>query len=199
MTPETANDVLSFWFGDEHPPSERYQKRWFGGGEALDRDITNRFGELHAQLSNGLSPSALTDPHQLLSAIIVIDQFGRNIYRRSALAFSWDQLAQQWAQYGLQNGYFENLSAYYQAFAAMPLMHSEDLSLHQQAIRFYTQLKKSQPDTDTIITGFYSSALQHHDIIAQFGRYPHRNAVLGRESTPAEIAYLNDGAKRFGQ
>ena len=199
MNAQTAGEVLRFWFGEAIPPAAEFRKQWFQGGPALDANIKARFGDFHAQLRSGLSDAAMADPLILLSAIIVIDQFSRNMFRQSAQAFAWDALAQNWALHGLHNGLFAQLSAIQQAFAVMPLMHSEDILMHQQVVAFFAALCEQQPETDTIITGFYSSARQHHDIIAQFGRYPHRNAVLGRESTVAEMAYLNDGAKRFGQ
>ncbi len=199
MTPDNVSAVLTYWFGEQDPPTEVYRKRWFTGGEIVDTEIKTRFADLHAAVSKGRPESDFANAQTLLAAIIVIDQFSRNLYRGSAQAFAWDTMAQQWSLSGWEQGIFTSLTASQQAFAMMPLMHSEALTLHERGLAILEALNNIQPETDTIITGFYSSAQEHHDIIAQFGRFPHRNKVLGRESTIAEVAYLNDGAKRFGQ
>ena len=199
MISQQREAILQYWFGDQEPPADAVRKRWFSGGDEVDADIKARFSAVHTQIREGLAEQVLANPESRLAGIIVIDQFSRNLYRGSAQAFAWDSLAQQWALFGWDNHLFDSLSPCQQAFSAMPLMHSEDLTLHRRSLAIFQEINSRLPDTDTIITGFYSSAMQHHDIIAQFGRYPHRNSVLGRESTTAERAYLTDGAKRFGQ
>lgn len=190
--------VLDFWFGPDEPPSEPFRKRWFSGGAELDREIESEFGDLHELVRGGL-PSDWQDARGKLAAIILIDQFSRNIFRGNARAFEWDALAQDWASEGWTNGLFHSLSPAYQAFAIMPLVHSESLELHDLASKYFDHAIAQAKGADTMLTGFLSSAKEHRAIIQAFGRYPHRNAVLGRTPTAAEEAYLNDGAKRFGQ
>lgn len=190
--------VLDYWFGSEQPPSKATTRRWFSGGAETDREIEQRFSQLHERLSQGYPEAWPQTGEALLAAIIVIDQFSRNLYRGQANAFSWDELAVQWSQQGWRSGLFERLSLAQQGFSLLPLVHSESLTLHEKAITELSRLQQ-QAGNDTIITGFLSSALTHRDIIQSFGRYPHRNKVLGRESTAAEKSYLADGAQRFGQ
>ena len=174
-------------------------QRWFGSSEQTDTEIRQKFLVAHSKLTADNLPFDETNSSQRLAAIIMIDQFSRNLYRKSATAFAWDHLAVQWAQEGWKLGQFDKLSPAQQGFSLLPLIHSEKLSLHDEAIEKLVQINESNTAMDTIITAFYSFALSHRDIIARFGRYPHRNGVLNRTPTDAELAYMNNGAKRFGQ
>jgi uncharacterized protein (DUF924 family) len=192
-------DVLDYWFGQQEPPIEEIRKKWFTGGDSIDADIRHRFETLHNSLTGGL-PSEWTDnPRTILAAIIVIDQFSRNLYRRKAEAFQWDHLAVEWSKQSWEKHLFSDLPDSHKAFSLMPLVHSESLELHELALGYFGDLILENPNTDTILTGFFSSAKEHHDIIVEYGRYPHRNEVLNRPSTTAEIDYLNAKARRFGQ
>lgn len=191
--------VLDYWFGAQVPPDEARQKRWFRSSQATDRDIEQQFAQTHTRLRQGYPDDWPDAAKARLAAIIVIDQFSRNLFRGEATAFAWDHLATDWSLQGLERGQFDHLREAEQGFAALPLVHSESLALHDRALSFLTSVQALSTDTDGIITGFLSSAHEHRDIIARFGRYPHRNAVLNRTSTPEESAYLAEGAKRFGQ
>ncbi|TCS43968.1 DUF924 family protein [Reinekea marinisedimentorum] len=193
------NEVLDYWFNDQSLTQKQRTQRWFDSNEETDAEIRQKFLIAHSQLTTGSIHFDETSGEQRLAAIVLIDQFSRNLYRKSATAFAWDHLAVKWAQEGWKLSQFDNLSAVEKGFSLMPLVHSEDIALHDDAIERLTELKKAATAMDTIITGFHSSALEHRDIIVQFGRYPHRNEVLNRPSTEAELAYLNKGAKRFGQ
>jgi len=193
------SEVLDYWFGPNEPPESSYRKRWFSGGAAIDTEIEGKFSTLHEQITSGQHSSWQSNAEGLVAAIIVVDQFSRNLYRNSPKAFEWDDLAIKWSLNGWESGLFDTLSISYQAFTILPLVHSEDLQLHKKAMELLNSVKSITPKSDTIITGFYSSAVEHHDIIVRFGRYPHRNAVLGRASTELEQHYLQAGAKRFGQ
>lgn len=192
-------DVLEYWFNDQSLTHKQREQRWFANNEQTDAEIRQKFLVAHSQLTTGTIAFDENDGRQRLAAIILIDQFSRNLYRKTGTAFAWDHLAVKWSQEGWQRGQFDNLSSDEKGFSLLPLLHSEDIDLHDEAIDRLTELKRSSTAMDTIITGFHSSALEHRDIIAQFGRYPHRNEVLNRPSTEAELAYLNNGAKRFGQ
>jgi uncharacterized protein (DUF924 family) len=198
---ESWEAVLTYWFGEEEQeePPKSLLKRWFAGGEEVDKEIKNQFDALHQELRSGLPKPWKGNAKATLAAIIVIDQFSRNLFRRSGEAFTWDPLACDWSLSGWESGLFNTLTPTQQAFSLMPLMHSENLSNHIACMSHFEQLLAANPSSDTILTGFCSSAQEHHDIIAMFGRYPHRNSVLNRSSTPAEAEYLQNGAKRFGQ
>lgn len=197
--PNAWQAVLDFWFGPDNQPSQEAIKRWFSGGKEIDSLIRTHFLPIHTKLTNGSADFSPTSPEETLAAIIVIDQFSRNLYRNSPDAFKWDSLAIEWSLQGWSSGLFSQLPVSHQAFSIMPLVHSEDIELHEKALTLFTQLNTKPSNPDTILTGFYSSALEHHDIIKRFGRYPHRNKTLGRASTDAETNYLNTGANRFGQ
>ncbi len=191
--------ILDFWFGDQEPPETAYQKRWFTGGEETDRQIEARFGELHQRAVEGELNPWLEHPHGRLALIILIDQFSRNLYRRSANAFAWDSLAQQWALEALENGHLNELALSGRMFCLMPLMHAEDLGLHDRLLANIDQLQTEFDQEADFLRGFRSAAEDHREIIAQFGRYPHRNASLDRPSTDDEVAYLAESRNRFGQ
>ncbi len=191
-------NVLEYWFGSADPPSELYRTRWFAGGLETDTEISERFADLHSELSGGFPQNWPQTGEAILAAIIVIDQFSRNLYRGSAKAFGWDHLSLSWALEGWGNDRFTGLTACQQAFSLLPLIHSESIDHHDLVIPRLEKLS-SGADQDSILTGFLSSAQEHRVIIQQFGRYPHRNAILNRTSTAAELEYLNAGGNRFGQ
>ncbi|MCH8530085.1 MAG: DUF924 domain-containing protein [Saccharospirillum sp.] len=191
--------VLDFWFGDQEPPEAAYQKRWFTGGEELDRIICERFKTQHQRAVEGELQAWLSHPQGRLAKIILVDQFSRNIYRGEAAAFAWDSLACQWSEDALKNGHLDALSASGRMFCLMPLMHSEHEDHHHLLDREAQQLLKRFPDQEAFLESFVQAAQQHREIIVRFGRYPHRNAVLGRESTAEEADYLAGDAARFGQ
>jgi uncharacterized protein (DUF924 family) len=199
VSEQVWQEVLDFWFGDEEPPADAYRKRWFSGTDELDIEIHKRFEPLHISLRKGIPTDWRTNPLATLAAIIVIDQFSRNLYRRSAQAFEWDSLAVSWSKAGWDSRLFSDLPDTQKAFSLMPLVHSESLEYHQLAKKHFDSSILESTNTDTILTAFSSSAEEHHDIIAKYGRYPHRNEVLKRPSTLAEIDYLNAKGRRFGQ
>lgn len=175
--------VLDFWFG------ELTQKDWFSGGEEIDNNIRDRFADLHAELTKGVPPEAKTDPDAALAALIVFDQFSRNIHRKQPGAFASDTLALDIARNALEQGFEAHIPEERRTFLYMPFMHSEVLSDQERCVDLFKQ------------TGNENSikyAVEHRDIIARFGRFPHRNRALGRDSTPDEIAFLK-GHEGFGQ
>lgn len=191
--------VIDYWFGAEDPPPPSYLKRWFSGGDAADKEIQTKFKSTHDAVISGDCEHWLADPIGRLAAIIVIDQFSRNLFRGKADAFAWDHLAQHWSIVGWQEKLFESLTPSQKMFAAMPLVHSENLLSQDYALAISERALENAAQPNEILSSFHSSVHEHRDIILQFGRYPHRNDVLGRTSTRAEGKYLAAGAKRFGQ
>lgn len=191
--------IIDYWFGTDDPPSQSYFKLWFSGGDAADKNIHDKFKSAHAAVVAGEHKHWLDDPLGRLASIITIDQFSRNLYRAQAEAFAWDHLALKWAIEGWQNRVFEPLTMSQKMFAAMPLVHSENLLSQDYALEICERLRSKSEPSNEMLSSFYSSIQEHRDIIVQFGRYPHRNDVLGRIPTRAEVNYLTSGAKRFGQ
>ena len=208
MTPPPATpfDVVDFWLDDGWArgwPSQDQGKRWFSGGPALDADITTRFGPLVAHaLAEGLQQwahSAQASSHSRLALVLVLDQFTRNVYRSSARAFSGDARAQALVQHTLASGADRSLPWVARVFTYMPLMHAENLALQDECVARFAQLTQDVPPALTErLTSHLDFARKHQQIIARFGRFPYRNAVLGRTNTPEETDFLVNGP-RFGQ
>ena len=202
MTPITHQVVLDFWFGDglqQGWPSDDRGKLWWGGGKALDTTIDSQFGPLvRSAVAGGLSEWE-SDPLQRLALIILLDQFTRNVFRGHADAFSGDarsqRLVRQWLDLNLDHA----MAPVARAFSYMPLMHAENLAHQDECVRRFTQLQAdAPPGFKHHIDAHLKSAVEHRDIIVRFGRFPHRNQVLGRTPTEAETAFLTNGP-RFGQ
>ncbi|MDN7127211.1 DUF924 domain-containing protein [Pseudidiomarina sp. 1APR75-33.1] len=177
-----AATVLDFWF------SELSAKDWFSKNDQLDKRIANRFGEVLAAAKEGECWQWRESARGRLAEIIVLDQFSRNIYRDSPRAFAQDPMALVLAQEAVAKGVDRELKATEKAFLYMPYMHSESLVIHEQALRLY-----KQPGLENN----YDFEVKHLDILKRFGRYPHRNAALGRTSSAAEQEFLEQPDSSF--
>ena len=178
----TAQDVLDFWFG-ALPLTQRAE--WFKKDPAFDDTIRRRFGALvETALAQGLPWNAT--PHDRLAQLIVLDQFPRNLFRGDARAFAGDARALQLALGLVDDGSHLALHPLQRWFAYLPLEHAEDLALQDRCVALCAALAADAPGFD----GALDYARRHRDVIAQFGRFPHRNAALGRASTADEAAYL---------
>ncbi len=196
------DDVLTFWFGDALTsdwPAQDRSALWFGGGAALDATITQRFGPLvDTALDGGLRHWESPMPARL-ALVIVLDQLARNVHRGQARAFDGDGRAQRLVLQSLALAQDTELHRMGRLFFYMPLMHAESVALQYECVaRLEALAHGSPPEVHEALQGNLRSARQHRDIVEQFGRFPHRNAALGRTSTPAEAAFLQDGP-RFGQ
>jgi uncharacterized protein (DUF924 family) len=176
-----AKDVLAFWF-DELTPED-----WFTTKPETDEKIRTRFGALHAALTAALPDAAWTDPEAALAAILVFDQFPRNIFRGTGEAFATDSLAAELARKAVDHGFDQTVPVSRRMFYYMPFMHSEVLADQERCIQLF-----AAAGSDT------KYAVEHRDIIAKYGRFPHRNRALGRTSTTAEQTFLGEH-KGFGQ
>jgi uncharacterized protein (DUF924 family) len=179
-----ASEVLGFWFG-EGAEYGVAQKRWFEKDPAFDAEVRRRFLALHAQLAG--NAEWLDSPPECLARIIVLDQFPRNMFRGTPQAFATDGLALAAARHALGAGYERDWIRVEKIFAYLPFEHSEALSDQQRACELMRPLGEEQ----------YDYALRHKAIIERFGRFPHRNAVLGRASTPEEIEFLKQPGSGF--
>ncbi|MEZ9139238.1 MULTISPECIES: DUF924 family protein [unclassified Shewanella] len=174
--------VISFWFDDID------KSMWFKKDNEFDRIIMSKFARLHSQAMTGELYEWRKQPQGRLAEIIVLDQFSRNMYRDSAKAFASDTLALVLAQEAVAQGQDKLLTTTERSFLYMPYMHSESEVIHQQALVLFNQ--------DGLESN-YQFEKKHFDIIKQYGRYPHRNSILGRESTAAEIAFLTQPGSSF--
>jgi uncharacterized protein (DUF924 family) len=184
MTPlASAQDVLRFWFHETDP------SRWFTQDPVFDALIRERFADLHAAAHRCELFAWRATPEGRLAEVIVLDQFSRNLFRGQAEAFASDALALVLAQEAVHRGDDQRLAeASQKAFLYMPCMHSESALIHQEALKLF-----AQPGLEDNLR--YEE--MHWRIIERFGRYPHRNAVLGRASTPEEIAFLKEPNSSF--
>lgn len=181
----TAQDVLKFWFD---PVNQAY---WFARNDAFDEQVHANFGvALHAARAGELEHWADT-PTGWLALLILLDQFSRNCYRNDPRAFAADAHAQRLALAGMARGHDAALELHQRVFAYLPLEHSEDLLLQQRVVGLFAALcDQAEPSERALFDDYLGYAQRHHDVIARFGRFPHRNAVLGRTNTPEENEYL---------
>lgn len=199
--PAGARAVLEFWFGrldDRGMPAADRMKRWFESDPALDAEIRERFGDLLervAQLDDWKATARGT-----LALVILADQFSRNVYRGNARAFDRDPLACSVAMDAIDRGLDRDLLPIERVFLYMPLEHAENLAVQERSVRcFHALADEVSEELADRFRYFASFADRHRDVIARFGRFPHRNAVLGRASTVEEAEYLANDAPTWGQ
>ena len=186
-----ALEVLHFWFG-EGGEYGKLHKRWFEKNSAFDAAVTERFGSLQEEMLAGKHRDWLEEPRSCLARIIVLDQFPRHIHRGTARAFSSDALALEAAKHLVGKGWDRELLSVERMFAYLPFEHSESLEDQEQACALCKGLLAFPEVADT-----HRYALAHRDIIRRFGRFPHRNAALGRTNSPEEIEFLKQPGAGF--
>jgi uncharacterized protein (DUF924 family) len=184
MSDHRADEVLRFWFG-EGAERGKAHKRWFEKNATFDAEIRSRFLPLYEELAR--RNDWLSSSNYCLARIVVLDQFPRNMFRGTARAFAADPLALAAAKHALAKGYDRDLLDVERQFVYLPFEHSEGLADQQRAC----ELMKPLGDD------LYDWALRHQRIIARFGRFPHRNEILGRVSTPEEIEFLKQPGSGF--
>ena len=189
-----AQDVLDFWFlPPDNPDYGQSRVEWFRKDEAFDAHIRARFGALiDAAIEGGLRAWEAT-PHGALARLIVLDQLTRNVYRGTPRAFAGDAQALALAVALTQAGQDRLLPPMLRAFAYLPFEHAEDLAMQACAVELFQLLSQAQPGFD----GMLDYAQRHQEVIARFGRFPHRNAMLGRPSTPEEVEFLRQPGSSF--
>jgi uncharacterized protein (DUF924 family) len=186
----TAQNVLSFWFDPAHEAS------WFERSEAFDTAIRERFGKLHAYAARGELDDWSLEPAGWLALLIVLDQFSRNLYRDDPRAFDGDPKAQRIALDGIDRGFDEALPPERRVFAYLPLEHAEHPALQLRCVELFGRLSDSYPG-HAPYANYLDYARRHQAVIARFGRFPHRNAALGRASSPEETHYLTQPGAGF--
>jgi len=201
--------VLLFWLGPRPYTAAQVAQRsrlWFGNAAApeltaqADELIAERFGALLAAAERGELGAWESGPRRRLALILLLDQFPRNVYRGSARAFAQDGKALSLAVSGMQLGADAALDPLERLFFYMPLMHAESLPVQEESMAAFRRLLDEAPEAlHTYFEGSLRYAQQHRDLIERFGRFPYRNALVGRTSTEAESEWLAGGGERFGQ
>jgi uncharacterized protein (DUF924 family) len=186
-----AGEVLDYWFG---APGEAehgaHREMWFRGGPEIDAEIAERFGALYEQAATGAFDHWRDEARACLALILVLDQFPRNMFRGTARAFATDGKAAGLARHAVERGHDRGLGLDSQQFYYLPLQHGEDLADQRRQVELFRAGAENERKEEHV--GF---AVQHLEIIERFGRFPHRNAILGRESTPDELQFLEDGGE----
>lgn len=187
MTPDPAalESLLSFWFGPldaDGLADAAHQRRWFMKDAAFDATLRRDFGALHAQVAALPEAELPLAPRARLACVITLDQLSRNLLRDTPDMFAHDPKALAWARRAVDAGDDTRVAAAERPFFYLPFMHSETLADQVRCVALYAALPEPGNTLDY--------ARRHHDIVARFGRFPHRNALLGRDSTPEETAFL---------
>ncbi len=206
MSPDVAHALVHHWFDtwtdDEAlPDGDRCMGLWWSKNEAVDQDLRERFGVAHfAEAAELEAPDLLTDPVRAVARVLLLDQVPRNIFRGTCHMFATDRLAQATtARIVADEAFFGALPRIHRYFVLMPWMHSEEPSTHDRAVVAFTAL--AQDGSSCPRAGVYEMArdyeMKHQAIVDRFGRYPHRNGLMGRVSTAAEVAFLSEPGSSF--
>jgi uncharacterized protein (DUF924 family) len=195
------DEVLSFWFGELDElgqADEDHKKRWFTKDPAFDEEIRRRFGALHGAVAGGEREEWLEAPRGRLAYVIVLDQFSRNMFRDTGEMFAWDGRARDVAVEGIDAGLDRELGVAERGFLYMPLMHSEALEDQERCVALFAAWQGEAPPEAKEWVGYsLKFAEAHRDIVARFGRFPHRNAALGRASSDEELEFLKQPGSSF--
>ncbi len=181
---DTKQEVLNFWFEETKP------QQWFQKSEAFDKHIKDRFETAYKMATEDLCTDWAKDAHGALALIIVLDQFPRNMFRDTPLAFATDHKALLIAKEAVHKGFDQILEPMKRRFIYLPFEHSENIEDQRQSVDFFKSMKEEDP------VG-YDYAVKHMEVIEKFGRFPHRNKILGRRSTQEEIEFLNHSESSF--
>ncbi len=203
-TDETRqNAVLEYWFGDlkeGEAPTDEVIAKWWGKDQKTDDYIRENFGRDLEEAARGELSHWEETPRGTLALVIVLDQFSRNVYRDDPRAFAGDKLALEIAGRGISKGFDMGLHPVMRVFFYMPFMHSEDMAMQERSLELFRGLEdefSQVPDVSEMLSSNRDFAERHYNIVKRFGRYPHRNAILGRESTPEEIEFLKEPGSSF--
>lgn len=188
--------VLEYWLGAEQPSDASALARktlWFTKSEETDEEIRTRFGALLIEALAGRLQEEAGTPLGWLAILILLDQFTRNAYRNTPKAFAGDRLALQLAQQGIDQGFDSDpqIPPVARIFAYLPLEHAEDRAMQAHSVLAFDELaENASPATQEFFAGTLDYARRHQAVVEQFGRFPHRNSILGRNSTAEELVYL---------
>ncbi len=186
-----AEEVLNFWFGREGEPGYgEFREAWFRKDPEFDREIRDRFEALYEAGAAGDLDDWKAEARSCLALVILLDQFPRNMFRGDPKSYATDRKAQETAEYAVDHALDRELPEFQRTFLYMPFMHSEDLEHQRRSVELFRRLGGSGSDST-------SYAARHMEIIERFGRFPHRNEVLGRQTTPEEAEFLTQPGSSF--
>ncbi|MBT8494746.1 MAG: DUF924 domain-containing protein [Deltaproteobacteria bacterium] len=195
------SDVLDFWFGDldeSGSADAEHSKQWFKKDPEFDAEIRTRFESSYQAIASGEREDWLSKPEGALAYVIVLDQFSRNMYRDSAQMYAADDRALTAARQAITAGFDAQLPSDQRVFLYMPLMHAEDREAQAECVSHMEKLvAELGADPDSRAAANLKYARWHQDVVDRFGRFPHRNPILGREHTPEEQSYLDEGGHSF--
>lgn len=197
-----AAEIIDYWFGrveETVMPTSNRNRIWFNGGRVVDDEIKEKFGDDFDKAVLGEYDHWDATPRGSLALVIILDQFSRNIHRDTPMAFTQDQKALDVCVRGIERQFDHAISLIERAFYYMPFMHSESIDMQQTSMRAYKMLVDlSFPEARPTFENFFEYAVKHFEIIEKYGRYPYRNTILGRESTPEEVEYIEKFGNPFG-
>jgi uncharacterized protein (DUF924 family) len=191
--PSRAGEVLDFWFGREGEPGYgEFREAWFRKDPAFDADVTERFAALYEEAVAGGLDGWRDDARSCLALVIVLDQFPRNMFRGDGRTHAADGVALESSKYALEHALDRELPAFQKMFLYMPFMHSENREDQRRSVELF-QLLADEPGAPDVT----SYAVGHREIVERFGRFPHRNGILDRETTPEEAEFLKTEGSSF--
>lgn len=191
--PSEADEVLSFWFGREDEPGYgEFREAWFRKDEGFDREVRERFGPLYERAASGELDGWRDDARSCLALVICLDQLPRNMFRGDGRTHATDAKARDTARHAVERALDRELPPFQRMFVYMPFMHSEDLEDQRRSVELFGRLAEEQGAPDVT-----SYARGHMEIVERFGRFPHRNEILGRQTMPEEAEFLEGPDSSF--
>ena len=203
MNADVIADIVSFWLGDSRDSPDRALDRhggWYAGGPAVDEEIRDRFGELVPRACARELRGWRDTPDGALALVLLLDQFTRNLYRGTVDAYAGDACAFEIVNHAIDRGLDRGLHPVARIWLYHPFHHSEDVAEQDRGLGLLRALRQhAEPAWHAYVERSIEGWTRHRDIVARFGRFPHRNAVLGRDSTTEELAHLAADGESFGQ
>ena len=191
--PSNPAEVLLFWFGREGEPGYgEFREEWFRKDEAFDREVADRFGDLYERAAAGELDNWREEAESCLALVIVLDQFPRNMVRGDARTHATDDKAPATAKHAVERALDRELPGFQKIFLYMPFMHAERVEDQRRSVELFEGLAAEPGGPDV-----REYAVGHRDIVERFGRFPHRNATLGRETTPEEAEFLTQPGSSY--
>jgi uncharacterized protein (DUF924 family) len=191
--PSRAGEVLNFWFGREGDPEYgQFRDEWFRKDPEFDATVTEKFADLYEEAAAGELDGWRDTAESCLALVIVLDQFPRNMFRGDGRTHAEDGRALGASKYAVEHALDRELPAFQRMFLYMPFMHSESVEDQRRSVELFERLAGEEGAPDVV-----SYAVAHKDIVERFGRFPHRNGILGRETTPEEVVFLTTVGSSF--